>query len=106
MDTTYEIQYYKDTMRFRFTDFRVTTLDISNDNWEEVSMCLPSTVSSLEHFLCQLFHNNCLYKGFDVEFSKYEPSKFTVFDPTNTPLFSGQILLPYHNIILFAPLGH
>lgn len=106
MDNARNIRYYKDTMKLRFTDFRVTILDISNDNWEEVSMSLPYSVSSLEHFLCQLFYNDCLYEGFDVEFSKHEPSKFTVFDPINNAFFSGEISLYSNSIILLAPLGH
>ena len=101
-----DIIYYKDLLSCSLTDFDVQLLDESNENWEEVSMSLPHTVDSYKGFLLALATHNYLYDGFDLTFSPSVPNKFTLFDPTNNPLFSGEILEALNRIELFAPLDH
>lgn len=96
---------YKDLLACSLTDFDVQLLDESNENWEEVSMSLPHNINSYKGFLLALSSNSFLYDGFDLAFSPSVPQKFTVFDPTNNPLFSGEVLLGLTRIELFAPMG-
>ena len=100
-----DIIYYKDVLACSLMDFDVQVLDESNENWEEVSMSLPLYVDSLKSFILALSSHNFLYNGFDLTFSPSAPNKFTVFDPTNNPLFSGEVLLGLTRIELFAPMG-
>ena len=101
-----DIIYYKDLLSCSLTDFDVQLLDESDENWEEVSMSLPNNVDSYKGFLIALATHNYLYDAFDLTFSPSAPNKFTVFDPTNNPLFSGEVLPGYSRINLLAPLGH
>ena len=96
---------YKDLLACRIMDFDVQLLDESDENWEEVSMSLPHNVDSYKGFLIVLSSHSFLYGGFDLAFSPSAPQKFTVFDPTNNPLFSGEVLPGYSRINLFAPMG-
>lgn len=99
------IASYKDLLACNITDFDVQLLDESDENWEEVSMSLPRNVDSYKCFLIALVSHRFLYDGFDLTFSWSVPQKFTVFDPTNNPLFSGEVLFDLNRIELFAPMG-